>query len=207
MAFAIQWTLATMAGVTIGHMLADFAWFGLSSRRLFPLLPYGGATLGLAVGVLQWLILRRRVPRSGLWIVATTAGWAGSWVFGSSVALVIATGGGDVTFFLATACGTPIVGLAQRHFLRGWSTRADAWLMVSTAGWILWLAVEVFAPGALPTISAIAGAWVSAIAGYQASSTVGATIVGGLCVGGITGAGMAWALAAPGAVKPVGIRT
>ena len=206
-AFAIQWTLATMAGVAIGHVLANFAWFGLSGRWLFPLVPYGGATLGVPVGVLQWLILRRRVPRSGSWILASGAGWAGSWMFGSSVALVIATGGGDPMFFLAMACGTPIVGLAERHFLREWSRRADAWLLVSAAGWTSWLAVEVFAPGALGSVSAIAGEWVSAIAGYQTSSTLGATIVGGLSVGAISGAGMAWALAAPGAVTPLGIRT
>jgi hypothetical protein len=39
------------------------------------------------------------------------------------------------------------------------------------------------------------------------SSTVGATIVGGLLAGSITGAGMAWALAAPGKVTPLGFRT
>ena len=204
-AFATLWTLATITGLAVGHVLADLAWFGLSGRWLFPLVPYGGATLGIPVGVLQWLILRRRVPRSGSWMIGTAAGWAGAWTFGSSVALVIATGGGDLTFLLAMACGTPIVGLAQRHYLRQWSTRADAWLIVSVAGWTSWLVVEVFAPGALRSMSAIAGAWASAIAGYQASSTVGATIVGGLLTGAITGAGMSWALAAPGTTQPRGL--
>jgi hypothetical protein len=205
-AFAVQWTLATLAGLAIGHLLADLAWFGLSSRWLFPLVPYGGATLGIPAGVLQWLILRRRAANSASWILATAVGVAGSWMLAATLALVVATGGGNMSFFLSKAFAAPVVGLAQRRVLRGWSIRADRWLTVSTAGWLAWLAVVVFAPGALGSVSDLAGAWSTSLAGYQTSSTLGATIVGGACLGAITGGGMAWMLAAPGAVGLLGIR-
>ena len=34
-----------------------------------------GAVLGLAVGLAQWLLLRRHLPRAGWWVLATAVGW------------------------------------------------------------------------------------------------------------------------------------
>jgi len=203
--FVILWMLATALGVSMSHLAADIVWFGVSSRWLFPLVPFGGATLGVLAGVLQWLVLQRRVRRSESWMLATAAGWAGSWAVGSTAAMVIAAPGGDLLFFLAMACGTPVVGLAQRRVLREWSSRADAWLVPSAAGWIALLGVEVFGARWLDSISALASRLVERISGYQPSSTVGASVLGGLLLGAITGAAMARLLEAPGRTGPLSV--
>ncbi len=205
-ALAVQWAVATALGIAIAHLAADLVWFSASSRWLFPLVPYGGATLGIPTGVLQWLVLRTRVPRSSSWILATAAGWAGSWAIGSTAAIVIASGGGDVAFFIAMACGAPMVGFAQRHFLREWSSAADSWPTASTVAWIAWLGVEVFGSHWLAPVSAFASRLVSAFAGYETSSSLGASLLGGLLLGAITGVAMTRALQAPGTTKPHGVR-
>ena len=35
----------------------------------------GVSVYGTVVGVLQWAVLRRQVPRAGWWVLASTAGW------------------------------------------------------------------------------------------------------------------------------------
>jgi hypothetical protein len=205
--FVILWTALTAVGVAASHLAADLVWFGVSSRWLFPLVPFGGATLGLLTGVLQWLAISRRIRHSESWMLATAAGWAGSWAVGSTAAMVIAAPGGDLRFFLAMACGTPVVGLAQRHFLRGWSTRADSWLVPSAVGWIALIGVEVFGARLLEPVSALASQLVDRITGFQPSSTVGASVAGGLLLGVITGTAMARMLDAPGMTRPLSVRS
>ena len=195
--FVISWTVSTMLGAAMGHLTGDLLWFGFSNRWLFPLLPFGGATLGIPIGVLQWLVLRRRVPSSAAWMLASAAGWAGSWAVGSLTAVVVASSGGNLRFFLAMACGTPIVGFAERHFLREWSKHAESWVLVSTAGWLAFIALEIFGAVWFTPLNAIGSAIVNAATGYGMFSTIGATIAGGLILGIITGIGMSRALATP----------
>ena len=46
------------------------------------------------VGVLQWLVLRRRVTRAGWWVAASAAGWVAA---GPGVGLVAAVMGAALT--------------------------------------------------------------------------------------------------------------
>jgi hypothetical protein len=64
--------------------------------------PFGGAALGLFVGVLQWVLLRRQWARSGWWVPASVAGWA--------VAYVVIGNLGPVQLRTAMAFGM-IIGL------------------------------------------------------------------------------------------------
>ena len=45
----------------------------------------GGAMMGAALGLAQWLVLRRRVSRSASWILATTVGLAMGWSLGLAI--------------------------------------------------------------------------------------------------------------------------
>ena len=47
----------------VGMINADLGWV------------LGVALFGTMVGVLQWLVLRRQVPRAGWWVLASTVGW------------------------------------------------------------------------------------------------------------------------------------
>jgi len=123
-------------------------------------------TLSLANGVLQWLLLRRYLPRMGWWIVATTVGWllalSGArslWRASLSTALdphpmwfvlgrVVLTGG--------------TIGVAQWLVLRQRVRHAAWWIVTNVLGWGVsavcsqWLGLWVF--GA-PTVATVAALW------------------------------------------------
>jgi hypothetical protein len=66
-----RWVLASLGAVAVvgvvvfgvGVVNADLGWVG------------GVSVFGTVVGVLQWAVLRRQVPRAGWWVLASTAGW------------------------------------------------------------------------------------------------------------------------------------
>lgn len=69
------WILATIGGWFLGILLIVLPgwlnWMDVGVNLDSSLL-----LMGLAIGTMQWLILRRRLPQAGWWIVANTAGWA-----------------------------------------------------------------------------------------------------------------------------------
>jgi hypothetical protein len=95
------WIVATALGVAIGDGLG--ALLTGAGTEIGGLLVTGLVT-GVAVGVLQWTLLRGRVPGANLWVLAAVAwpiGWTVTWavgvdvergyaVFGSTGALVFA---------------------------------------------------------------------------------------------------------------------
>lgn len=75
------WVLATVGGWLLGFILI-FGWpravayFGLAEvMNHFWAIDPAFVVLGLSVGVGQWLLLRRRLPRAGWWIAANVLGW------------------------------------------------------------------------------------------------------------------------------------
>lgn len=70
------WVLATVAGWHLGILLiAVPGWLGwvgapLNNLKLIFLL------MGLSIGAVQWLVLRRRLARAAWWIAANVLGWA-----------------------------------------------------------------------------------------------------------------------------------
>lgn len=66
-----RWVLASLGAAAVvgvvvfgvGVVNADLGWFG------------GVSVFGTVVGVFQWAVLRRQVPRAGWWVLASTAGW------------------------------------------------------------------------------------------------------------------------------------
>ncbi len=68
------WMLATAGGWLLGILLVLMPdW--LHWRDGYSDLNQVFLSLGLAIGVAQWLLLRRRLPNAGWWIAATVAGW------------------------------------------------------------------------------------------------------------------------------------
>lgn len=69
------WVLATADGWILGLVLIVTA----SWLNPWPQVPldFGLSflVLGLSIGVLQWLLLRRRLPRAGWWVPASLLGW------------------------------------------------------------------------------------------------------------------------------------
>jgi hypothetical protein len=116
--------------------------------------------LVLLTGLLQYLLLRRYLPRMGWWIVATALGWP----LGIAVVYL-----GYAIWPIALSANSPwsatlvgaVVGLAQWLVLRQRVLRAGWWVPASALGWglVRLIAGEVFtSPVELLIIGAVPAA-------------------------------------------------
>lgn len=157
----------------------------------------GGVVEGLAVGWLQFLVLRRWLPRlrARAWVGVTVAVAAGGWLLGSlpaTLGSLAADGdrGGD-----AAATGPPtwlmpiaglVVGLlmgavfgwAQARVLRGHVPRPRRWVLANALGWGAALVV-IFTGASLPS-----GPWP-----WPLLLALGAVtgVLAGVAIGSVTG--------------------
>jgi hypothetical protein len=154
--FWLQWVLASTVDWFVGFYVGFVSgtMFLVSTAKSVPgdILVYFilGAALGSGVGLVQWLVLRRRISRAGWWVLASTAGFAVA-VAGGSGAAVVAFGydmGGVMSGFMpvlgwtvVAALGGAVTGTLQRLVLRGQVSRAGWWVLASTVGWGLSMAV------------------------------------------------------------------
>ena len=112
-AFWFLWIMATAWGWILGSFFAP----GVSV-----------VATGIATGVLQWLLLKQRIPRAWHWIAATAIGWTvgglvGSFVLPSELGFLGA-------MFLGMATGT-----AQWLILRKVVYWAAWWPVVNGVAW------------------------------------------------------------------------
>lgn len=141
--FWLLWMLATATGwaaafaiqkIFEDQMLAALAWgtvvYGLLIFAIF----MGN---GLVIGLLQWLVLRAHMPRSGWWILAAAPGWALSWalVFALPWAFVLTSDPPPFSWFvwLGGLAGGLAGGAAQWLVLQGSVRKAWRWVVFSMA--------------------------------------------------------------------------
>jgi hypothetical protein len=99
-----------------------------------------GAIAGGVIGAAQWLVLRRRIPLSALWVPATAGGMA----LGMALGQVLL--GHDTSLqplLLRALVVGAAIGAAQAVLLRGALPIATMWAAVVTLGWPLAWAVSV----------------------------------------------------------------
>ena len=83
-----RWIPVSLAGVLIAAFPTSF--FQVLDLtigpgvELDPLL--SGAAFGIALGTMQWLVLRRRVHRAGWWILTSGVGWSAGFFVGEILA-------------------------------------------------------------------------------------------------------------------------
>ena len=98
-----------------------------------------GAVAGGVIGAAQWLVLRRRIPLSALWVAATAGGMAVGMALGQVLL-------GDSTtmqpLLLRGLVVGAAVGAAQVALLRGIVPTPTMWAVVVTLGWPLAWAVS-----------------------------------------------------------------
>ena len=69
------WVFATVAGWLLGILLIALPdWLGWTDMPVTNL-DLIFLVMGLAIGIAQWLLLRRRMARAGWWIAANALGW------------------------------------------------------------------------------------------------------------------------------------
>ena len=107
------WMMATSVGWVLG-------------RFLLPNLAF--VTIGIGLGVLQWLVLQPRIRNAWQWMLATTLGWT----MGSMLVLTVIPDGMD---FIAGAIIGLSTGTAQWLVLRNELHWAGWWIVISVVAW------------------------------------------------------------------------
>ena len=179
-----QWTAATTAALVLAELtlgILTMAVFGYLLVFTFPLV--GGLFFGTAIGVGQWLVLRRRTTDANLWIVATLIGFEAAWIVAMVLALAVFQG----FVFVAFAISTPLIGFAQSRVLRRWSSRTWMWITASTVGWSAAAVAIQLLPNAFSTVSRVEGKLITAISNVESSGEMGPALFAGLVAGAITG--------------------
>ncbi len=186
LSFWLQWVVASIVGMFVGFFLGFLVaasipdvlgrWFGFS---VF------GIVLGIAVGILQWFILRRRVSVAGWWVLATAVGGLG--IFQARLIFGFSTLFGSYESFVAflgwigiASLGGLVTGTLQWLVLREKVSRAGWWVLASTVGWALSATVK----GAIP--------W-----GVDDKDALWGMVVAGAVWGMVTGVGLVWLLRKP----------
>ena len=193
--FWLRWVLATTAGFALGFV--PIASLGYAFPILFA---PAYALMGLMVGILQWLVLRRRVPAASKWILATIAGFVLGGAFGFIVILVASSvdlysslyeplSSFAFALVLLAPLG-PVVGAAQWLVLRGKVLRSRWWVLASTLSLALFATV-VGAGLATDVDNAPGGLW-----------AIGT--LGGIGVGVVSGSALVWLLTRPEAYESQG---
>jgi hypothetical protein len=179
--FWLQWVLASTVGLYVGLVMAfvllafiDIV-LGIEYCEACDQLTTIG--LGIGVGVLQWLVLRRRVSRAGWWVLASAAGGfgimqAGFTGYGASLEMSYGT---LLGYTGLVALGGAVTGTLQWLVLRGQVSRAGWWVLASTVGW------------GLGMTAAIAFSW----GGANDFVALGGI---GVVLGAVTGGALVWLL-------------
>jgi hypothetical protein len=102
----------------------------------------GGAVTGAAIGVAQWLVLRRRLPLSALWVPATAASMAVGLTLGQ---VVLGDETTAIPMLLRGLLTGAVIGTAQAVLLRGVLPTPLIWSAVVTVGWpVGWAVTAAF---------------------------------------------------------------
>jgi hypothetical protein len=109
----LQWVMATTLGWLLGAAI------------LPKVAPF---SVGLLIGVLQWVVLRRYLRQAGWWILASALGWAAGW------GIVIAVAQLEIGLLTEPLLGAAM-GMLQWLVLRRQLRQAGWWIVVSTLGW------------------------------------------------------------------------
>lgn len=160
--FWLQWVLASTVGMFVGFCMG-IPPFALTYDVLADQLAFRfwGIVLGIGVGVLQWLVLRRCVSGAGWWVLASAAPGYGIVRFLDTGRLWSLSFGALLSFTGVVALGGAVTGTLQWLVLRGQVSRAGWWVLASTVGWALGVTVaRQFPPNGqdLVVMGAILGA-------------------------------------------------
>ena len=179
--FWLQWVLASTVGMFVGFWMGIVP-FALTYDVLADQLAFRfwGIVLGIGVGVLQWLVLRRRVSGAGWWVLASAAGGYGILHAGfTPLGTSLQSFGVLLSWTGVVALGGAVTGTLQWLVLRGQVSRAGWWVLASTVGWGLGMTAAI-----------------ALSRGVGASDFVALGVIGAV-LGAATGGALVWLLRQP----------
>ena len=180
----LQWVLANVFGGALGFPLSDIVYDSIEAQVGGTLgQAISGAMIGAALGLAQWLIIRRGVSKTGSWVLVTTVSW------GMALALYESIGGALGRTVGGATIGAAL-GFAQWLVIRRRVSKSSSWVLATTVGlamgWSLGLAIYEAATEAM--YRAIGEAM------YESVSEAIIGAMSGLVYGVVTGAVLLWLL-------------
>lgn len=118
-ALVFYWMMATTSGWLFG-------WLLLPAIAL--------VTAGVGIGVMQCLVLYRRIPKAWRWILVTAVGW----MAGLAIVLLLVPAGMGLLYGIVIGAAT---GTAQWALLRREVHWAGWWIAVSALAWAIGLSL------------------------------------------------------------------
>jgi hypothetical protein len=166
----LLWVLGTVVGWIVGFTLCE------AFNDFLESLSADGVIIGTAVGLGQWLALRRSLPGSAWWIVATLIGFGVGKLLGDAIAEQIS---GTLGYVLSGAAIGAVLGVAQWVVLRRHVGEAWWWVVASAVAWAVgWGLISAVGEGS----------------GEQLAMTYLVGGVGAAAAGTITGIALVWLL-------------
>ena len=200
--FWLRWVFLSTLGCLVG-LFMGFVFGSIISENIIGIGVLGhilgyfmlGVGLGSVVGLMQWFILRELVSAAGWWVLASTAGFAVAMGGGYGAAVVAfgysegldELGGGFAALLgwtVVVALGGAVTGLLQWLVLREQFSRAGWWVLASSVGWGLSMAVA--------QAILLDNKWADSLGGGLALM-----VGGGALLGAITGGALVWLLRQP----------
>jgi hypothetical protein len=129
-----QWIVATVVGWMIGFYVCE------AIKQIISTLFTDGLVIGTAIGLAQWLVLRRRIERVGWWLPASIVGFGA----GKALAQLVLPGLGAPELATSAITGILIglaVGVLQGLILRRAALAPVRWILANVLGWALGWAV------------------------------------------------------------------
>jgi hypothetical protein len=145
--FWAAWVVASTAGIFLGFIamyalifLAKAIVPGVNEDRLFGIAMF--PFLAVFLSTLQWIVLRRYMPRSGWWIMATIGGLVVAMAVSAGVVMLISKALGDqqslqyISPVVMSVVGL-MLGLAQLLVLHRYIRQPHWWMLASALGWFI----------------------------------------------------------------------
>lgn len=132
LAFWLWWALATTVGWIVGFAICE------ALKDFVESFSADGAVIGISVGVLQWLALKRRINRAGWWVLATIIGFAVGKAVGDAFVQAVP---GTVGLVLSGSAIGASLGMAQWVVLHRHVAQAGWWVLASVLAWAMGWAI------------------------------------------------------------------
>ncbi len=112
----------------VENLAPEQRWIGIAISL------FGGSALGAAIGLAQWLVMRRYLRGVGWWVLATLVGYAVPLSAGPIIPVREPSWLAGLAIFLMFGA---ILGILQWLTLRGRVYQAGWWMVISMIGWLV----------------------------------------------------------------------
>jgi hypothetical protein len=153
-AWYVAWALISLIESVIGGTIQVGGQVRITEDFLFLYVLF--PIIGLSTGIIQFILLRRYVPRLAGWIAATFLGWLLPFVIGFIVTRLFVPGNSTLWIVLGMLLVGTTIALPQWWVLRQRVLRASWWVLAHGLGWGLVGLLNLVSSEPFPVLMGIA---------------------------------------------------